>query len=88
MMKEQTGIIEVKGLSKAFGGATAVNDISFVVQSGELFGFLGPNGAGKTTTVRMLVIRSAMGTQKTIIFVTLVVVMATIAGMIFGTVWS
>lgn len=53
-MKEQTGIIEVKGLSKAFGRTTAVNDISFAVQSGELFGFLGPNGAGKTTTVRML----------------------------------
>ena len=46
--------IEVSHLSKVFGGRTAVDDLSFSVGKGEVFGFLGPNGAGKTTTVRML----------------------------------
>lgn len=53
-MTGHSNIIEVKGLTKTFDGITAVDDISFTVPSGELFGFLGPNGAGKTTTVRML----------------------------------
>ena len=43
-------IIEVKNLTKKFGDFTAVDDISFSVQSGERFAFLGPNGAGKSTT--------------------------------------
>ena len=47
-------IIEVKNLSKSFDDFTAVKDISFDVQKGEVFGFLGPNGAGKTTTINML----------------------------------
>lgn len=47
--------IEVKGLTKQFGDVTAVNDISFSVYQGELFGFLGPNGAGKTTTINILI---------------------------------
>jgi ABC-2 type transport system ATP-binding protein len=42
------------GLIKKFGDFVAVNDISFEVPRGEIFGFLGPNGAGKTTTIRML----------------------------------
>ena len=46
--------IEVSHLSKTFGGRSAVDDVSFSVGKGEVFGFLGPNGAGKTTTVRML----------------------------------
>jgi ABC-2 type transport system ATP-binding protein len=46
--------IEVSHLTKAFGGRTAVSDVSFTVARGEVFGFLGPNGAGKTTTVRIL----------------------------------
>ena len=46
--------IEVSHLSKVFGSRTAVDDVSFSVGQGEVFGFLGPNGAGKTTTVRML----------------------------------
>jgi ABC-2 type transport system ATP-binding protein len=46
--------LEVSHLTKKFGGRTAVNDVSFSVARGEVFGFLGPNGAGKTTTVRML----------------------------------
>ncbi|MDD1660647.1 MAG: ATP-binding cassette domain-containing protein [Methanomicrobiales archaeon] len=46
--------IEVRSLSKSFGSVVAVNQLSFQVRAGEIFGFLGPNGAGKTTTVRML----------------------------------
>jgi ABC-2 type transport system ATP-binding protein len=46
--------IEVMGLTKKFGDFVAVNNISFEVPRGEIFGFLGPNGAGKTTTIRML----------------------------------
>lgn len=47
-------IIEVKNLTKTFGKFTAVDDISFNVKKGEIFGLLGPNGAGKSTTLRML----------------------------------
>jgi ABC-2 type transport system ATP-binding protein len=47
-------IIEVSGLSKRYGEVLAVDDVSFGVNQGELFGFLGPNGAGKTTTINML----------------------------------
>lgn len=47
-------IIDVRGLSRDFKGVRAVDDISFRVDGGEVFGFLGANGAGKTTTVRML----------------------------------
>jgi ABC-2 type transport system ATP-binding protein len=46
--------VEVEGLSKRFGGFTAVDGITFSVPRGEIFGFLGPNGAGKSTTIRML----------------------------------
>ncbi len=46
--------IEVVNVSKFFGKIKAVDNISFTVQEGEIFGFLGPNGAGKTTTMRML----------------------------------
>jgi ABC-2 type transport system ATP-binding protein len=45
--------IKVKDLTKRFNGLVAVDNISFEVKKGELFGFLGPNGAGKTTTIRM-----------------------------------
>jgi ABC-2 type transport system ATP-binding protein len=47
-------VIEVRGLRKTFGDVVAVDDLSFSVPAGEIFGFLGPNGAGKTTTIRML----------------------------------
>lgn len=47
-------MIKVKNLSKRFGDFTAVNDITFDVKSGEIFGFLGPNGAGKSTTIKIL----------------------------------
>lgn len=46
--------IDVLGLTKKFGGFTAVRNVSFRVKSGEIFGFLGPNGAGKTTTINMI----------------------------------
>lgn len=46
--------IITKGLTKKFGGFTAVDNISFEVEKGEIFGFLGANGAGKTTAIRML----------------------------------
>ncbi|MFB9757401.1 ABC transporter ATP-binding protein [Ectobacillus funiculus] len=50
-----TTVLSVKGLKKVIGKKTLVENISFEVQQGEVFGFLGPNGAGKTTTIRMLV---------------------------------
>lgn len=47
-------ILETKNLTKKFGNFTAVNDISFKMEEGEILGFLGPNGAGKTTSIQML----------------------------------
>ncbi len=52
--KSNENAIEVKHLVKAFGSFHAVDDISFTVRKGEIFGFLGANGAGKTTAMRML----------------------------------
>ena len=47
-------MIEVQGLSKAFGKVQAVKDVSFSARDGQITGLLGPNGAGKSTTLRML----------------------------------
>ena len=47
-------MIKVDGLTKRFGEFTAVDNISFTVAEGNIFGFVGPNGAGKTTTLRIL----------------------------------
>ena len=47
-------VIQAQGLTRRFGNFTAVDDLNFTVQRGEIFGFLGPNGSGKTTTIRML----------------------------------
>jgi len=47
-------VIEVQHLTKRYGPTTAVDDVSFRVEKGEILGFLGPNGAGKTTTMRVL----------------------------------
>ena len=47
-------MVNVKNLVKSFGTVVAVNDVSFNVKPGEIFGLLGPNGAGKTTTVKMI----------------------------------
>lgn len=47
-------LIEVQNLTKRYGKRTAVNNISFEIEEGAVFGFIGPNGAGKTTTIRIL----------------------------------
>jgi ABC-2 type transport system ATP-binding protein len=47
-------VLEVEGLTKRFGSVTAVDDVSFAAERGEILGLLGPNGAGKTTTLQML----------------------------------
>jgi ABC-2 type transport system ATP-binding protein len=47
-------VIDVKGLTKRFGGRAVVRDLSMQVRRGTIYGFLGPNGSGKTTTIRML----------------------------------
>jgi ABC-2 type transport system ATP-binding protein len=59
-------MIEVDGLSKIYGTKSAIKDISFTVQTGEILGFLGPNGAGKTTTMRILAgyLPASTGTAK------------------------
>jgi ABC-2 type transport system ATP-binding protein len=49
-----TPAVSVEHLTRRFGKFTAVDDVTFDVRAGEVFGFLGPNGAGKTTTIRML----------------------------------
>ena len=49
-----TALLEVNGLSKAFGGVRAVNQVSFAVAAGELLALIGPNGAGKSTCFNML----------------------------------
>jgi ABC-2 type transport system ATP-binding protein len=48
------GLLEVRGLFKAFAAIRAVDSVSFTVREGELYGLLGPNGAGKTTTISMI----------------------------------
>lgn len=57
-------VLSVRGLKKKIGSRMIIDDVSFDIQEGEIFGFLGPNGAGKTTTIRMLVdlIRPTAGT--------------------------
>ena len=58
--------VSVAGLTRAFGPVTAVDGLTFDVESGELFGIVGPDGAGKTTTLRMLagVLRPTSGTAR------------------------
>lgn len=47
-------VIDVRGLTKRFGGRTVVDEVSLQVARGSICGFLGPNGSGKTTTLRMI----------------------------------
>ena len=47
-------IVEVDHLTKNFGRLRALDQVTFTVEEGEVFGFLGPNGAGKTTTIRIM----------------------------------
>jgi len=54
-MTDSRAVIETSNLVKKYGEKLAVNDVSFDVHAGEVFGFLGPNGAGKTTTIKMIV---------------------------------
>src|SRR3954451_6734593 len=54
-MAEHNVTLRVSNVSKRFGDFAAVEDLSFDVRAGRVFGFLGPNGAGKTTTIRMIV---------------------------------
>lgn len=54
ILTEQNNVISAEHLTKRFGSFTAVDDVSFQVQRGEVFGLLGPNGAGKSTTFKML----------------------------------
>ncbi len=52
--KSAAPVLEIKGLSKAFGKKQILRDISLTVNNGEVFGFLGPNGSGKTTTIKLV----------------------------------
>jgi ABC-2 type transport system ATP-binding protein len=65
-MSTSSALIETSHLIKKFGDKVAVNDISFNVNGGEVFGFLGPNGAGKTTTIKAIVglLQPTSGTVK------------------------
>jgi len=54
-MPDSNVTLSVRNVTKRFGDFTAVEDLSFDVRAGRVFGFLGPNGAGKTTTIRMIV---------------------------------
>jgi ABC-2 type transport system ATP-binding protein len=61
-----TLLIQTQNLTKRYGDKIAVNNVSFDVYGGEVFGFLGPNGAGKTTTIKMIVglLQPSTGTVK------------------------
>ncbi|MDN6543407.1 MAG: ATP-binding cassette domain-containing protein, partial [Lentilactobacillus parabuchneri] len=50
----QNDVINVMNIQKKFGNNIAVQDVSFSIKKGEIFGLLGPNGAGKTTILRMM----------------------------------
>jgi ABC-type multidrug transport system ATPase subunit len=47
-------VLELQGLSRRYGDVVALDDLSFTVRDGQMFGFVGPNGAGKTTTMRIV----------------------------------
>jgi ABC-2 type transport system ATP-binding protein len=59
-------VVEVRSIVRRFGKITAVDDVSFEIRAGEIFGILGPNGSGKTTTIRMLcgLLRPSAGTAR------------------------
>jgi ABC-type multidrug transport system ATPase subunit len=65
-LNTENNVIEINGLTKRFKDVLAVDELSFEVHSGDVFGFLGPNGAGKSTTIRMILslIRPTSGTIK------------------------
>jgi ABC-type multidrug transport system ATPase subunit len=47
-------VLELQGLTRRYGDVVALDDLSFTVREGQMFGFVGPNGAGKTTTMRIV----------------------------------
>jgi ABC-type multidrug transport system ATPase subunit len=47
-------MLELRGLSRSYGDVVALDDLSFTVREGQMFGFVGPNGAGKTTAMRII----------------------------------
>ena len=53
-MIDSRPMIELRNLHRCFGATRAVNDVSFAVGRGQVFGYIGPNGAGKTTSMRIL----------------------------------
>ncbi len=55
MEKMMGTVIQVEHLHKVYGNIVAMDDISFTVKNGEIFGIIGPNGAGKTTTVESII---------------------------------
>lgn len=59
-------MLDIRGLTKRFGRFTAVDDVSFSLDGGEVLGFLGPNGAGKSTTIGILfsLVRKSGGSVK------------------------
>jgi len=61
-----SSIVEIRGLTKKYGGFSALSDLDLEVRRGELFALLGPNGAGKTTTMRMLmgILKPSAGTAR------------------------
>src|SRR4051812_362735 len=59
MRSSNRAVLEVRGLTKRFGGLTAVKNLGFEVNSGEIFGLIGPNGSGKSTAMK-----SVMGIER------------------------
>jgi ABC-2 type transport system ATP-binding protein len=51
---ERNDVLELQGLTRRYGDLVALDDLSFTVREGQMFGFVGPNGAGKTTAMRII----------------------------------
>ncbi|MGR6906852.1 ATP-binding cassette domain-containing protein [Lysinibacillus sp. BSL11] len=61
-------VIEVQNLKKTFNNETALQDVSFTIKKGEIFGFLGPSGSGKTTTIKILTAQTDKSEGKVLLF--------------------
>lgn len=51
---ERNGLVVFEGISKRYKDLLALNNVSFEIEEGEIFGYIGPNGAGKTTTIKIM----------------------------------